>query len=275
MSGTVKKEYIKEFEKTEKLGLIATVEECGDPHISLLTTVMAADEKTMVVGQFSQGRSKQNMMARPKTGFAIISLDMNMWRGTFNWREVKTEGPEYVKYNNMQMWRFNTYFGIEKVHYGDLVEISDKAKLNFPGIGAGIVRVTANKKKYLSGKKEEVMRPFAVKIFNGLANPKFACFVNGDGYPVLVPVIQAQAAGSDRIVFTAKPYAEMFDGLKKGERVAVMSMTMQMESILVKGTFSGFENGIGYVDIDRVYNSMPPISGYIYPAEDYKAVEEF
>lgn len=275
MSDTVKKEYIKEFEKTEKLGLIATVEECGDPHISLLTTVMAADEKTMVVGQFSQGLSKQNMMARPKTGFAIISLDMNMWTGAFNWREVKTEGPEYVKYNNMQMWRFNTYFGIEKVHYGDLVEISDKTKLNFLGIGAGIVKVAAGKKKYLSGKNEEVMRPFAVKIFNGLANPKFACFVNGDGYPVLVPVIQAQAAGSDRIVFTAKPYANMFDGLKKGARVAVMAMTMQMESILVKGSFSGFENGIGYVDIDKVYNSMPPISGYIYPAEDYKAVEKF
>ena len=54
-----------------------------------------------------------------------------------------------------------------------------------------------------------------------------------------------------------------------------MAISMEMESALVKGTFSGFKNGIGYVDVDRVYNSMPPISGYSYPKEDYKEVAEF
>lgn len=50
---------------------------------------------------------------------------------------------------------------------------------------------------------------------------------------------------------------------------------MQVESVLVKGTFSGFEKGIGYVEIDKVYNSMPPVSGYIYPPVEYKPVEKF
>ncbi|NLV98276.1 MAG: hypothetical protein GX034_00565 [Clostridiaceae bacterium] len=50
---------------------------------------------------------------------------------------------------------------------------------------------------------------------------------------------------------------------------------MATESVLIKGVFSGFTNGVGYLDIDKVYNSMPPVSKYIYPYEDYDKVESF
>lgn len=126
MLNKVNKEDFKEFEKCEKLGVVATVDKIGDPHISLLTTLMAADEKTMVVGQFSQGISKENMLNKSKSGFAIVTLDMKLWTGLIDWKYMQTEGEIYEKYNNMKMWRFNTYFGIEKVYYGDLVEISEK-----------------------------------------------------------------------------------------------------------------------------------------------------
>lgn len=274
MNKTVDPNDFKVFEKTEKMALVSTIDDEGDPHISLLTTLMAKDEKTMVVGQFMQGISKENMLKRPKSGFAIISLDMNFWTGLVDWYDVKTEGDEYIKYNNMQMWRFNTYFGIEKVHYGKLVGISDKRKLDFVGIGINYLKVAMHKKKYIEPNKS-VMRPFATKIFNGLTNPKFISFISNDGYPVLVPIVQAQASGNSRIVFSNKPYSQMFEGLKPGARVAVECITMATESVLVKGIFSGFKKGIGFIDIDRVYNSMPPICGYIYPETPYKAVEVF
>lgn len=268
MAKTVKAEYIKDFEKSEKLGIVSTIDESGDPHITLLTTLMAADEKTMVVGQFTQGISKKNMLERSKSGFAIVSLDMKFWTGLVDWKFVKTEGEEYVRYNNMQMWRFNTYFGIDRVYYGDLVEISDKKPLNLLGIGLNAVKVILKKGSLKTNKNEMIMRPYAEKLFNALGNPKFLSFISKDGYPTVVPVVQAQAAGSDRIVFTAKPYAEMLEGLEKGARIAVMAVSMEMESVLVKGVFGGFEKGLGYLDIDRVYNSMPPVCRYIYPYED-------
>lgn len=275
MAGSVRKEYMDAFAKTEKLGLVSTVEECGDPHITLLSTLMAADETTMVVGQFAQGISKENMAARKKAGFLILTLDLNWWRGTMDWREVRTEGPEYVRYNEMQMFRFNTYFGVEKVHYADLREISERERLKIGGTVRNLIRAAAAKGR-LSGKKDaRVMRHFAVKLFNGPLNPKFLSFVREDGYPVLVPVLQAQAAGTDRVVFTAKPYADLVSGLEKGARVAVLGLTLQLESVLVKGTFSGFKGGIGYVDVDRVYNPMPPVTGYIYPETPYAPVTDF
>lgn len=263
----------KTFEKSEKLAILATVGSDGDPHLSLITTLMAKDENTLVAGQFSQGLSKINMVERHKSGFAFLTLDMCLWTGYCDWYDVKTEGEEYVGYNNMRMWRFNTYFGIGKVHYAHLKEISEKQKLNLAGIGANAVRVLLTKGFMKSKNDKKAMSPFVKKLFDNMGNPKFAGFIGSDGYPSVVPVVQAQSVGRDRVVFTASPYKKLFGELKKGMRVAVEAISMDMESALVKGTFSGFKNGIGYVDVDKVYNSMPPICGYTFPKEDYKEVE--
>ncbi len=275
MAKTVKKEYFEDFEKCEKLAVVATIDDLGDPHMSLLTTLMAADERTMTVGQFTQGISKANMAKRPKSGFAIVSLDQKLWTGFVNWKDVKTEGDIYIKYNNMQMWRFNTYFGIEKVHYGDLVSITDKEALNILGIGLNALKVKRAVGKMKGRESEDILRPYAVKLCNTLGNPKFLSFINKDGYPVVAPVVQAQPSLNDRMVFTAKPYAHMFEGLEAGARVALFAVSMATESVLVKGVFSGFTNDVGYLDIDKVYNSMPPVSKYTYPYEDYVKVESF
>lgn len=43
--------------------------------------------------------------------------------------------------------------------------------------------------------KEKILRPYAKRLFNGLGNPKFISFINEEGYPVVVPVVQAQEVG--------------------------------------------------------------------------------
>jgi hypothetical protein len=56
-------------------------------------------------------------------------------------------------------------------------------------------------------------------------------------------------------------------------RVCVLAFSMSMETVLVKGAFSGFDaKGYGYVEIDRVYNSMPPVHKYVYPETKPEAV---
>ena len=266
---TIREEEFKIFEKSEKLGAVGTIDDVGDPHISLLTTIMAKSETEMVVGQFTKGLSKQYMAERNKCGFVIMGLDMNFWTGRMIWKDVKTEGDEFVKYNNMQMWRFNTYFGINRVHYFDLVDISDKRVLEIPKVAVNEIRCVLAKPFMSYKKTEKVLRPYALKLFNGLGNPKFACYIDEEGYPVVVPAVQAQEVNTNTIVFTAAPYKNDFAGLKKGARIAIMALSTEMESVLIKGTFSGFSCGIGRVRIDRVYNSIPPITRYIYPYEDF------
>jgi hypothetical protein len=51
-----------------------------------------------------------------------------------------------------------------------------------------------------------------------------------------------------------------------------MGATMSMDSVLIKGIFKKSRAGLGYMDIERVYNTMPPKHGYIYTGGEAKAV---
>ena len=61
--------------------------------------------------------------------------------------------------------------------------------------------------------------------------------------------------------------------------VAVFGLTMGMEDVLIRGTFRGYLRTMGLilgtVDIEWVYNSMPPAHGQIYPEVELKPVGEF
>ena len=57
---------------------------------------------------------------------------------------LKKEGPEYERYNEIPMFRYNTYFGINTVHYLDLIETSASRELPMPQIVLSAVLTTAN-----------------------------------------------------------------------------------------------------------------------------------
>ena len=67
--------------------------------------------------------------------------------------------------------------------------------------------------------------------------------------------------------------------LKPGMPIAVLGLTMAMEDVLVRGAFAGFRRfrgiTLGALDIDWVYNSMPPKPGQIYPEEELRPVVDF
>jgi len=57
--------------------------------------------------------------------------------------------------------------------------------------------------------------------------------------------------------------------LAKVSIFAVVALRMELVNQMVNGTFMGIEkfNGIQYgiIQIDKIYNSMPPLVGYTYP----------
>ena len=61
--------------------------------------------------------------------------------------------------------------------------------------------------------------------------------------------------------------------------MAVFGLTMKMEDVLIRGSFRGFDRKLGIrlgtVDIEWVYNSMPPVHGQIYPETPLKPVVDF
>ncbi len=272
-------EDIKAFKPESKVGLLATVNETGLPHITLITTLQANSQKEVVWGQFTEGKSKENVLKNPKTGFLIMTLDKKLWRGKALWRESKKEGPEYVYFNKLPMWRYNAYFGLHTIHYMDLVETTEKASLPIAGIVLSALLTKFSKAAAKTQKAERVMNDWTVKLLNKLDTLKFLSYVAADGFPVIIPLLQCQAADSHRLVFHPGTYADELLSIKAGTEVAVFGLTLAMQDVLVRGKFTGFKKyqavKLGSVDIDWVYNSMPPLVGQIYPPVRIGAVEEF
>ena len=271
------KEDIKAFEPEAKLGFIATVNPEGLPHVTLITTLRAKSEKELMWGQFIEGVSKKNVLSNPKTAFAILNLEKNLWRGKAIWTRTAREGDDYTIFNNMPMFRYNSYFGIHTVHYMDLVETTGKEKLNLPAIIASSLLTSAAKPLRKTGIKDSVLKPFAYNLFNGMTTVKFISWVAPDGFPVLIPVLQCQAPDTRRLVIAPLAYRRELMEIPDGATVAVFAVSFSMEDCLVRGVFHKKSGRLPVceVNIDWVYNSMPPNPGQIYPETRLEAVTNF
>ncbi|MEW6079985.1 MAG: hypothetical protein AB1724_19410 [Thermodesulfobacteriota bacterium] len=280
MATTFTPQDIDAFKPAEKIGLVATVSPEGLPHITLITSIMACSPTQLTLGEFSKGKSKEYLQQNPRLAFLILTMDRKIWRGRAVWTHLKKEGPEYEAYNNIPMFRYNAYFGINTVHYLDLIETSGRESLPLPGIILSALYTRWAKKKLSMNKPGQVLKPFAERaIFNNLASLKFISWVGPDGFPELVPVVQCQAADSGRLAFTCFPYGRELDAIPDGAPVAVFGLTMVMENVLIRGNFVRQKGALGLpmavIDIDWVYNSMPPCHGQIYPEIPLTAVTSF
>ena len=270
---------MKSFEPAEKIGLVACVNPEGLPHISLITSVMALKPDQITLGQFCKGLSKQYIQENPHIAFLIMTMEKKMWRGRAEWTHLKKEGPEYERYNEIPMFRYNTYFGINTVHYLDLIETSGAMDLPMPKIILSALLTRLAKGMVKTKMADRILKPFAEDLFNQMGSLKFVAYVGPDGFPMLVPVIQCQAADSRRLVFYPMAFQDELLPIPRDTTVAVFGLTMKMEDVLVRGTFRGFRRIMGLrfgtIDIKWVYNSMPPAHGQIYPEVALEPIVDF
>lgn len=263
-----------DFASPYKIALVACQDERDDIHISLLSSLMNRGEDEMTVAEFIKGLSKEFFRQKPRSAFLIMNLGMYFWTGTMDFYDKKTEGEEYSLYNDMPLYRFNTYFGIHTVHYAKLREISERKKLNLLGIGANTVRVLLLA-PFFRGKESQVFNAWTRQHTKKAGTLFFLGFGGKDGYPRLLPVIQARSVSDSRILFSLAPYKKLAQGLEDGARASLYALNLDMEGVLLKGTYLSLKGGLGALDVDRVYNCMPPIHRYIYPSEPWETVTDF
>ena len=270
---------MKAFEPAEKIGLVASINPEGRPHVSLITSIMAPRADQITLGQFCEGLSKQFIQKNNNVAFLIMTMDKRMWRGKAIWTHLKKEGPEYERYNEIPMFRYNTYFGINTVHYLDLVETTEGRALPMPQIIASAVLTKFAKGGAKSDGDERILTPFAEQLFSKLDSLKFMAYIGSDEFPAIIPIIQCQAVDSRTLAFSSLAFKRELKQVSPGTEVAIFGLTMGMEDVLIRGTFHGFKRhrfvNLGAVDIEWVYNSMPPAHGQIYPRVDLEAVTEF
>ncbi|MCJ7677205.1 MAG: pyridoxamine 5'-phosphate oxidase family protein [Anaerolineales bacterium] len=262
-----------------KIGLLATVTPQGLPHVTMLSTLMACAPARLSFGQFTEGMSKKHLLANPRAGFMIMSLDRTLWRGTATWTDSARQGPEYEYYNHVPMFRYNAYFGVHTVYYLDLVRQTGRHPLPMNRIILAAVQTMLARGLARKPGGPPVLNPWTRGFLNKLDNLKFLTYVGEDGYPVIVPAIQTQCLDDRHLVFSTSVHTEELLRIPAGESLAAFGLALTMEDVLTRGTFLGFRRmagvRVGVLQVDWVYNPMPPVPGQVYPARPLEAVREF
>jgi hypothetical protein len=272
-------QFVKEFEDpcTEqfandvKIGLLCVPSPDGYPHITLITTLSVRSKTSLMWGQFSQGLSKEYLKENPKTGFLVVSPDQHWWTGKCLHTGTTIKGDDFVFFNNKPTYRYNAYAGIGVVHYHDLVDVSIGQSFPALEIAAGFTVSKLLKGRVKGGDGIEKLSPFGMELGTQISTLKFLAYIDTDGYPRIIPALQGFAPDPGHVVFSSFPWGDLLGKIPPGAKTALFLVNMDCQCILVQGLWSGFQ-GIGclkgaVLDIDKVYNSMLPLSRYIYPPE--------
>jgi hypothetical protein len=272
-------EDIRSFEAPMKIGILATVNEAGLPHLTLISTLQACSPTQVIWGQFTEGLSKLYVRHSPKTGFLIMTLDKTLWRGKATWTHTRTHGPEFDMYNNVPMFRYNAYFGVHTVHYMDLLLHYGKEALAMRSVVMAAIKTALAKALTRSRQEVRVLNPWTRKLLDKMSNLKFLAYIDRNGFPEIIPVIQAQTADSRNVIFATSAYRNELQAIPEGADTAIFGMSLDMEDVLLRGTFQGVRRvgGVrcGIVRVNWVYNSMPPVPQQIYPEIEIKRVAAF
>ena len=182
-------EDIRAFEPAMKIGLLATVNPQGLPHLTLISSLKAGSANTVLWGQFTEGMSKEHVRQNPNTAFMVMTLDKQIWRGKARWTHSETGGPDFEWFNNVPMFRYNAYFGIHTVHYMDLLGHTGKEALPMNAVIFAAVKTMLARSLAPSRETKHVLNPWTRAFFNKLDNLKFLAYVGADGYPWIIPMI--------------------------------------------------------------------------------------
>jgi len=261
-----------------KVGIIGTVNDVGLPHMTMISSLRPYMETGLVWGQFTEGLSKKFIQKNPKAGFLIMSLDRQIWRGKARFTHTANQGPEYENFNKLPMFRYNAYFGIHTVYYLELVELVGRKDLPMGRVVAAALQ-TLFARTLMLKHKSTIINPWIRGLFNKLDNLKFLGYVGDDGFPVVLPAIQAQVLDGDRVIFSLGAYKDELMSIPENTSMAVFGLSFSMEDVLLRGRYSGTSRvgGIecGVVEIDWIYNSMPPVPQQVYPQVDVEPITKF
>ena len=268
---------------TIMIKLLATIDPDGYPQVTLIACNKAVASDTIKWGQFTQGTSKRNVLECPKQGvfYMTTTAPYKFMQVKMDLDRCSVEGADATDFNADNLFRYNTYVRVYKVYFNKVKAASPIKDLSPLGILNGAIVDAIGKNGMRTGIVEKRLPMLGEALFNGVLNPKFACWLDpADGYPVIVPCFQARAIERKRIVFPLTQFKKDLAVIEKGAKVAFFALDTELRSILVKGTFLGIKKSVGisfgHMDIETVYNTMPPIPGVVYPAlETRPKVEHF
>ncbi len=261
----------------DQIDFYATVNADNTPHITMLTSLHIYDEDTLIWGEYSAGLSKKNQQERHRIGFLSVIDGKETACGKADWTGSEKSGEKLDALNQIPEFRYNNVNGYSPVHILRKKEIQESV-LDIEKYVQAKEETKQALQQAGGGEKPEAISILTRKYMEAENGFKVLSYVDSDGYPVVLPVPQALLTESNRVVFSIE-YDETMQRMEEGINVAIYAIEYpSMCAVLVDGVFKKREIGgktYGMIDVERVYNPMLSVAGYIYPAQEIKTVTEF
>ena len=254
------------------LKLIATIDERGWPHITMISSNKIIDPHTIVWGAFTEGQSKKNVLKNNKQGIFYMTAEMpfKFLQVKAEFENIKKEGPELEEFNKSQLMRYFTYVRVHTAYYNRIVEVTKVRNLPLSGIITGIIKDIIGKGGAKTGLAEKRLNVIGYRLFTAPIAVRALAYIDPkDGFPIIIPCIPLQATDHNRLVFPLSSLKKDLLKIPVNSQVAVFCMNFDFANQVVKGPYKGIKRfrGIkfGVIEIEEVYNSAPPVSGPVYP----------
>ena len=261
-----------------KLSFIATIDDRGWPHLTLITYNRAISRDQIVWGQFTEGLSKKIVMENPKQAilYMNISMPFKFIQVKCEFQHTSTEGKDLEYFNKLELMRYMTYVRIYKAYYEKIITTTSLRPLPIMGIAKGIIKNLIGKGGLNTGLEEKRLNVIGYKLFKGPINPKFISYIDpSDGYPIIIPCLQITAVDHNRLIFPlGSALKKDLEKIPLDTIVAVYAANFDLANQMINGNFIGFKKSrgikFGIIEIKEVYNSSPPLMGLIYPERYYR-----
>jgi len=254
------------------LKLVATIDERGWPHITMISSNRIIDKNQLVWGAFTEGLSKKYVRENPKQGIFYMTAEMpfKFLQAKADFNHVQKEGDDLEHFNKSNLMRYFTYVRVHTAYYNKIVAATPVRALPLGGIIMGIIKDMIGKGGAKTGFNEKRLNVIGYKLFTAPIAVRAIAYIDpSDGYPIIVPCIPLQAADNNRLVFPLTSLKKDLLQIPVDSMVAVFCMNFDFANQLVKGSYRGVKKfrGIkfGVIEIEEIYNSSPPITGKIYP----------
>ncbi len=268
-----------EFTKGEIMAkLIATIDENQYPHLSFITSNIAISPKKIKWGEFVRGKSKGNVVKRPKQGFLYMNINppFKFLQAKAKFDHDSESGEDAEEFNQMKLFRYNTYMRVYRVFFNKLISARRLRKISILGLAKGaLFNLFGVGEK--TGLPENRLNDVGNRLFSKPFYPKFISYLDpSDGYPVIFPIFQARAVEKKKIVIPFTDFKRDLQEMPERCKVSMFALDFEGLNQMLKGSFTKISEKKAVVDIDIVYNSMPPIPGRLYPQKaPIEKVENF
>jgi len=250
-------------ERTPKF--LATLNVEGVPNVVPIISLQAADESTVIFGEFMMWKTRRNLEVNPRVSVAVMT-DSQGWVIKGEFLEFQRSGPYFDQIMAGDTFRYNAYAGIRNAGVIRVGSVVRAFALSRRTVLLDMARAKWFARRTRRRGVDGVTVPIQVRQkFARLQAAKFLAYLDGDGYPDIVPVLSLIPADEQTFVFSSDPAAPALAALSPGAKVAASVLTFEPIAYQIKGEFLGAERSLGrlagVVGVREVYSASPPLPG--------------